>query len=143
MILSPSIRLSAIGLRSSRVSRLSVERPAQWDEGLSVGLRSGSQGLRMSCRADLQTDEGSIASSADFSRPRGSLLKFRQRQQAADRPGDCRQGCIMEGPICALTAVECRSYGIKVNPNSQRPELAIAPRDRATHMSELRHSTAV
>src|SRR5579864_6221325 len=43
MILSPSIRLSAIGLRSSRVSRLSVERPAQWDEGLSVGLRSGAK----------------------------------------------------------------------------------------------------
>src|SRR5882724_2240847 len=36
---------------------------------------------------------------------------------------------IVEGPICALTAVElCRSYAIKPNPNTQRPELAIAPR---------------
>ena len=36
---------------------------------------------------------------------------------------------IAEGPICALTAVElCRSYAIKVNPKSQRPELTIAPR---------------
>jgi len=36
---------------------------------------------------------------------------------------------IVEGPICALTAVElCRSYAIKPNPNTHRPELAIAPR---------------
>jgi hypothetical protein len=36
---------------------------------------------------------------------------------------------IVEGPICALTAVElCRSYAIKPNPNTRRPELAIAPR---------------
>lgn len=39
------------------------------------------------------------------------------------------QDGIVEGPICALTAVElCRSYAIKVNPQSHRPELAIAPR---------------
>jgi hypothetical protein len=36
---------------------------------------------------------------------------------------------IVEGPICALTAVElCRSYAIKVNPDTHLPELAIAPR---------------
>jgi hypothetical protein len=36
---------------------------------------------------------------------------------------------IVEGPICALTAVElCRSYAIKPNPKTRRPELAIAPR---------------
>ena len=36
---------------------------------------------------------------------------------------------VVEGPICALTAVElCRSYAIQPNPNTQRPELAIAPR---------------
>src|SRR5205814_5956421 len=36
---------------------------------------------------------------------------------------------IVEGPICALTAVElCRSYAIQPNPKTQRPELAIAPR---------------
>jgi hypothetical protein len=39
------------------------------------------------------------------------------------------QDNIVEGPICALTAVElCRSYAIKRNPKTQRPELAIAPR---------------
>jgi hypothetical protein len=39
------------------------------------------------------------------------------------------QDGIVEGPICALTAVElCRSYAIRVNPNSRRPELVIAPR---------------
>ncbi len=39
------------------------------------------------------------------------------------------QDGIVEGPICALTAVElCRSYAIKRNPKTQRPELAIAPR---------------
>jgi hypothetical protein len=36
---------------------------------------------------------------------------------------------IIEGPICALTAVElCSSYAIKRNLKTQRPELAIAPR---------------
>ncbi len=36
---------------------------------------------------------------------------------------------LVEGPICALTAVElCRSYAIRPNPTTQRPELAIAPR---------------
>jgi len=36
---------------------------------------------------------------------------------------------LAEGPICALTAVElCRSYAIQPNPNTHRPELAIAPR---------------
>lgn len=36
---------------------------------------------------------------------------------------------IVQGPICALTAVElCRSYAIKVNPTTQRPELTVAPR---------------
>jgi hypothetical protein len=36
---------------------------------------------------------------------------------------------IVEGPICALTAVErCSSYAIKINPRTQRPELAITPR---------------
>ena len=35
----------------------------------------------------------------------------------------------MEGPICALTAVElCSSYAIKLNPKTQQPELTIAPR---------------
>src|SRR5260370_3171639 len=39
------------------------------------------------------------------------------------------QDGIVEGPICALTAVElCRSYASKRNPRTQRPELAIAPR---------------
>jgi len=39
------------------------------------------------------------------------------------------QDGIVEGPICALTAVElCRSYAIKRNPQTQRPELAMAPR---------------
>ncbi len=36
---------------------------------------------------------------------------------------------IVEGPICALTAVElCSSYAIKLNPTTQKPELSIAPR---------------
>lgn len=36
---------------------------------------------------------------------------------------------IVEGPICALTAVElCSSYAIKVNPKTQKPELSIATR---------------
>jgi len=36
---------------------------------------------------------------------------------------------IVEGPICALTAVElCSSYVIKVNSETKRPGLAIAPR---------------
>jgi len=39
------------------------------------------------------------------------------------------QDGIVEGPICALSAVElCRSYAIQRNPKTQRPELAIAPR---------------
>jgi hypothetical protein len=36
---------------------------------------------------------------------------------------------IVEGPICVLTAVElCSSYAIRINPQKQRPELAITPR---------------
>jgi len=36
---------------------------------------------------------------------------------------------LVEGPIGALTAVElCRSYALQPNPKTQRPELAIAPR---------------
>ncbi len=36
---------------------------------------------------------------------------------------------IVEGPICALTAVElCRSYAIQRNPQTQQPELRMAPR---------------
>ena len=39
------------------------------------------------------------------------------------------QDGIVEGPICTLSAVElCRSYAIKRNPKTQRPELATAPR---------------
>ena len=39
------------------------------------------------------------------------------------------QDGIVEGPICALTAVElCRSYAIQLHPKTQRPELTLAPR---------------
>jgi hypothetical protein len=44
-------------------------------------------------------------------------------KQIAEKDG------ITHGPICALTAVElCRSYAIKMNPSTQRPQLQIANR---------------
>lgn len=53
----------------------------------------------------------------------GKLDKQQIALQIAAKEG------IVEGPICALTAVElCSSYAIRRNPKTQRPELAVAPR---------------
>src|SRR3984893_478344 len=72
--------------------------------------------------------EASLAAVLEANRPVQYLNSGKDdKQQIALRIA--AQDSIVEGPICALTAVElCRSYAIKRNPKTQRPELAIAPR---------------
>jgi hypothetical protein len=72
--------------------------------------------------------EASLAAVLAANRPVNYLNSGKDdKQQIALRIA--AQDNIVEGPICVLTAVElCRSYAIKRNPQTQRPELAITPR---------------
>lgn len=75
-----------------------------------------------------QMKEASLAPVLTAGRPVHYLNSGKEdKQQIALRIA--AEDGIAAGPICALTAVElCRSYAIRLNPKTQRPELSIAPR---------------
>ena len=72
--------------------------------------------------------EASLLTALETHRPIRYLNSGKENKQQIAAEIAAQDG-ITEGPICVLSAVElCRSYTIRRNPRTQRPELSIAPR---------------
>src|SRR5256885_1050716 len=103
--------------------RLSGMKGYLWAHGLAA-KDFGQHAEQISKRVK----EASLAAVLAAGRPVQYLNSGKDdKQQIALRIA--AQDGIVEGPICTLSAVElCRSYAIRRHPQTQRPELAIAPR---------------
>jgi hypothetical protein len=103
--------------------RLSGMRGYLWAHGLAA-KDFGEHAEQISKRVK----EASLAAVLSAGRPVRYLNSGKENKQQIALEIAAQDG-IVEGPICALSAVElCRSYAIKRNPQTQRPELAMAPR---------------